>query len=563
MAFLSDTSHGYVPDGQVKENVHTLLVDELTQHLKCTYCSRLYEDPVINIRCGHTFCRKCAFAITHCNKDGNHIDTTQLVLNRSVVDQINDLHIHCQYGVIKENGEYTPDPTGCPEKITIGQRHKHEDQCTFIFVTCPNSEECGQFRKFELEQHFQSCAFMPCPNHIKGCEFKGKSEQISEHELSCGYRSVQQSTGLVESSVQIKLLDENKELKQTVRSLTDRVSKLEESNNTLRSQLEYCVRICVIRGVSELKTIALVKNASNMQAMGQKYESMQSSLEQMLMPRNRRSSGSPGNSAEGSGLRSRTNSSSSIRKSISGSPAATMIENWEMPFQFKCIGTLRGHQNIVWCLATYKNKVYSSGADSLIKVWDMEALAKGCIKTLQGHTGVVHCMAVGSDDLLYTGGDDLCIKVWNLDTYTELTSLQIWEAKTLTLKHTISGLHHWVRALAVSPSKDKIYSGSHNTIDIWDTTGTFNLKGKIDHQFGSVYSLAVTKQYLIVGTYNRNIQAFNINTYEHVSALRGHIGTVTALAASPSGRFLFSSSTDNTVKVFKHFQMQMGFALQT
>ena len=31
--------------------------------------------------------------------------------------------------------------------------------------------------------------------------------------------------------------------------------------------------------------------------------------------------------------------------------------------------------------------------------------------------------------------------------------LQVWDAKTLTLKHTVSGLHHWVRALALNPER--------------------------------------------------------------------------------------------------------------
>ena len=50
--------------------------------------------------------------------------------------------------------------------------------------------------------------------------------------------------------------------------------------------------------------------------------------------------------------------------------------------------------------------------------------------------------------------------------------------------------------------QDKVYSGSHNTIEIWDAVGKFNLKGKIDHKFGSVHSLAVNSQYVFAGTYS-------------------------------------------------------------
>lgn len=34
--------------------------------------------------------------------------------------------------------------------------------------------------------------------------------------------------------------------------------------------------------------------------------------------------------------------------------------------------------------------------------------------------------------------------------------VQVWDMKNLSLVHTISGLHHWVRALVVSQDKVKL-----------------------------------------------------------------------------------------------------------
>ena len=48
-------------------------------------------------------------------------------------------------------------------------------------------------------------------------------------------------------------------------------------------------------------------------------------------------------------------------------------------------------------------------------------------------------------------------------------------------------------------SQDKLYSGSHNAIDVWETSGSFQSLGKIDHECGSVHSLAVTKLFIIAG----------------------------------------------------------------
>ena len=47
--------------------------------------------------------------------------------------------------------------------------------------------------------------------------------------------------------------------------------------------------------------------------------------------------------------------------------------------------------------------------------------------------------------------------------------------------------------------QDLLYSGSHNTIEIWDATGKFNLKGKISHTYGSVHCMAITQRYIVAG----------------------------------------------------------------
>ncbi|CAG2187638.1 RFWD1 [Mytilus edulis] len=450
------------------KNLPTVLADELSSHLTCPICGRLYSEPVISIKCGHTFCKKCAFCTSICPVDGNQCDTTQLVVNRLVVGQIEDLLIYCQYGVMKQNGDFVSDPSGCQEKIQIGKRSEHESQCSFAPLPCPNSEvHCGRFRKSELESHTEVCPYLPCSHGNKGCEFTGTKDQISEHLNHCGYRGLQNSVSIKDFNLQTRLLEENnKELRDHVNVLENKVKAVSEK------LLHYNQNMTIYSGTKR----------------------------------------SP---------------SSSIRE-----------EHWQMPFVFKCIGTLKGHKDIVWCLATKRYKVFSSGSDSTIKVWDMENLAKGCIKTMEGHTGTVHSMAV-HEDSLYSAGDDRSIRVWNAKTFEEekcvenahdnIISAMIVAGESgkpsLTFKTVISGLHHWVRALALSMSKDSLFR-------------------KIDHTFGSVYSITVTPKYVVAGTYNRLIQVFDVPTYKHVSTLKGHISTVTSLAISYSGRFLISGSAD-------------------
>lgn len=47
--------------------------------------------------------------------------------------------------------------------------------------------------------------------------------------------------------------------------------------------------------------------------------------------------------------------------------------------------------------------------------------------------------------------------------------------------------------------KERVYSGSHNAVHVWETEEPFGAADKLEHSHGSVYSLAATKEYLILG----------------------------------------------------------------
>ncbi len=229
----------------------------------------------------------------------------------------------------------------------------------------------------------------------------------------------------------------------------------------------------------------------------------------------------------------------------------------------------------------------------VIKVWDIDALSKGSIQNIKGHTDTVNALLAGKE-YLYSAGADQSLRMWKYDTMTEhkrvkhahdsaicalakntkylfssgQSTIKVWLVHTLESVTTIPGLHHWVRALTIEPSQENLYSGSHNIVYIWDATGQFTLKRKLEHEYGSVYSIAITSQYIILGTrgeignenknindrhsgtYNRNMQIFDVITHQHIKCLGGHIGIVTDLATSPAGQFVISSSYDNTVQVW-------------
>ena len=98
----------------------TKFVDE-PQALLCPMCGKVFSEPVISIKCGHTFCRSCIQAMirdgARCPVDAQGCDSDQLVLNKAVMGQIDDLKIYCCNGLVSKNDDRTweTDPEGCKE----------------------------------------------------------------------------------------------------------------------------------------------------------------------------------------------------------------------------------------------------------------------------------------------------------------------------------------------------------------------------------------------------------------------------------------------------------------
>lgn len=147
--------------------------------LICPVCKKVFSQPIISVKCGHTFCQTCIEELIRngqtCPLDDQACDSSQLVLNRAIMGQLEDLQIYCKYGLRPastlvgpdtnlDEVLYERDPEGCPEVVKIGERGKHEESCPFAWVECPVGKElCGKIRKMKLEEHLEACTKMPCP----------------------------------------------------------------------------------------------------------------------------------------------------------------------------------------------------------------------------------------------------------------------------------------------------------------------------------------------------------------------------------------------------------------
>ncbi|CAB3981639.1 E3 ubiquitin- ligase TRAF7-like [Paramuricea clavata] len=559
----------------------TKFITPASPALHCPTCENLFTDPVISTRCGHTFCRMCItenissrgnVSNSVCPVDNIPFHRADLVSNIALKGQIDDLEIHCQHGLdrVDSDDEFHLDEEGCPQAIKLGKRVEHEEKCPYALVPCPNSaNHCGKFRRRDLDGHLETCPRYPCKYRNEGCEFCGTEKDVKEHMETCVNKiSVEEQDRLPPPNNNDRF---STGVENVVVQLVQRVSWLEQNQVSMAEQLQRCTD-----AISSLET--------TVDRLSHQFERIVGSQ----LSRPVRHAVSTSSIVEGNSLdidvtkKQRSPVSPRIRSTtevfaLPSVPSATpSSEIWRMPFMFKCLGTLRGHQEPIFAMTCRGGKLYSTGRDMLIKVWDTEDVTRGCIATIKGHTEVIHAIC-STRTMLYTTGADKSLCSWNMNSLSEqkriadahddvicalvctgkylFTSSQscikVWETKTLKFVHAMEvALNHWVRALAVDYSKEKVYSGSHNAIHVWDATGSFQLDAEIAHAYGSVYSLAVTKKYVIVGTYNRNTHIFEIPSYQHVKSLTGHIGAVTVVTASPAGRYLFTASSDSTAMIW-------------
>lgn len=553
----------------------TKFVVQPSESLKCPICRELFQDPVISTQCGHTFCRNCirnGIAITgntgtKCPLDGTILQRLHCVSNLAVRGQIEDLQIYCRHGLTRSDSEedFEIDNTGCQDRISFGKRNEHEEACGFALVPCPNSSnQCGKFRRRALEDHLKVCAQYRCQYSVKGCEYVGTKLNIEEHCKTCKHENSADPP-----KCHALHSGSSEELRTSVQVLSERVSWLENNQDALMTQVEQC-NSTISRLSETVEDLSFqVEQLSVILKRSSLYREM--SVTSIPDAINSSQSTSPDETAL-----SYSYGHKSLVRLKPSNMVSTHHDAWSIPCVFKCIGTLRGHRGTIWSLVSRGHRLFSAGGDKVIKVWNMEnvRLAR-CTEVLEGHSNDIHAMCVGGGKL-YSAGSDQSIISWNLENLTlhkkvenahdniicaivyngkylftsSHSCIKVWDASSLQEVHKMPDLHHWVRALALDVKREKLFSGSHNLVHIWDATGSFGLRGTIEHSLGSVYSLATTRQFIIVGTYNQNIHVYDVNTYQSIKGLVGHIGTVTALAPSITGKLLFSASYDTTVQVW-------------
>ncbi|AEF85322.1 NB-ARC domain protein [Treponema primitia ZAS-2] len=211
--------------------------------------------------------------------------------------------------------------------------------------------------------------------------------------------------------------------------------------------------------------------------------------------------------------------------------------------------TLTDHSSVVRAVAYSPDGrfILSGSADNTLKIWDTETgLA---LRTLSGHGAPVNTLAYSPDGLyIASGSEDASIKIWEAETGLEL--------------RTLRGHDSWIINLAYSSNGRYIISGSMDrTMKVWDLESgeaTDTLEGYSGEQQSGM-ALSPNGRFIAAttggdatgsGVDSRTIRIRDADSGKLRFELTGHTNEIYALAYSPDGRFIASTSLDGTTRIW-------------
>ncbi|KAI9731251.1 MAG: hypothetical protein M1818_007876 [Claussenomyces sp. TS43310] len=176
----------------------------------------------------------------------------------------------------------------------------------------------------------------------------------------------------------------------------------------------------------------------------------------------------------------------------------------------------RGHTNGVMCLQ-FDDQILATGSyDSTIKIWDIESGQE--ISTLRGHTSGIRALQF-DDTKLISGSLDRTLKVWNWRTGECISTYQ----------------GHTEGVVALNFSANLLASGSiDHSVKIWnfEDKSTFSLKGhadwvnavKIDSESRTVFSASD----------DCTVRLWDLDTKRCIKVFEGHVGQVQQVLPLPA-----------------------------
>ncbi len=222
-----------------------------------------------------------------------------------------------------------------------------------------------------------------------------------------------------------------------------------------------------------------------------------------------------------------------------------------------CLLTMTGHTDYVSAVVmTPDGRAASASKDGTIRIWDLSSGV--CLVVFEGHHAWVNALAVTPDGgLLISASINNRLKSWDLQTLNEGQPFFEFEGAPysrvlmgdvfFTPSNTGDvGHKSHASALLVSPDGRTLVSGGEELI-LWDIETRQQQVRFSAHPTG-IQDMTWVAGGTTLATAAREIKVWDLDARTSEHTYLGHLDEVTALAASPDGRWLVSGGKDRTLK---------------
>ncbi|MGE5659307.1 MAG: S-layer homology domain-containing protein [Actinomycetota bacterium] len=253
--------------------------------------------------------------------------------------------------------------------------------------------------------------------------------------------------------------------------------------------------------------------------------------------------------------------------------------NEEKTVTVKLIRTLAGNQSPILSVAMSPNgQILASGSNREIKLWNVQT--GEVLRTLSGHTGNVWSVAFSPDgkSLISGSGDGTAI-LWDINTgqirrilshsgwvnavgfssdgktaisCSHNKGIKLWEVQTGKLLNTLDGFNPMAIAAF---GRTFASSGGPSAIKLWDSV-TGELRDTLavpEVSGGGIRAIALSRDGLLLANAmagHSQVQVWDLRKRQAIYTLEGHLDTINAIAFSPDGQILATSSQDRTLKLW-------------